>query len=77
MCQEAKNNLAAAQRQVNWPRADSNTQLNIRGVNNGFIVEDPNFNKMGLMGSNHNNTNVFKTWSEVSDFISNYNKNQA
>lgn len=73
MCQEAKANIAA-QRQLNPPMLASNTQLNIRGVNNGYIVEDHSSNIGGMLGNYNSNINVFKTWSEVTDFISNYNK---
>lgn len=75
MCSNEANAKAAIQqqRQISPPLLNSITQLNIRGVNNGFIVEDHSSNIGSMLGHYNSNINVFKTWSEVSDFISNYN----
>lgn len=50
------------------------TSLTIRSVKNGFIIDDNSHHGYGtLIGYADSNQSVFRTWEEVTSFITNFN----
>lgn len=56
----------------------SATSLTIRSVKNGFIIDDNSHHGYGALGGAliacaDSNQSVFRTWEEVTSFITNFN----